>query len=58
MSEDWFRAATTVGDPDEIAEATDLFEGPDGLLFNVWPAGNLDAIALAGETLSKVVHSI
>ncbi|HEX8099113.1 MAG TPA: LLM class F420-dependent oxidoreductase [Actinomycetota bacterium] len=57
MSDEWFRAGTTVGDPDEVAEGARalLDAGLDGLLFNVWPAGDVEAVALAGETLSKVV---
>ena len=56
MSEEWFRAGTTFGDPDEVAEGASalLDAGLDGLLFNVWPAGDVEAVALAGETLSKV----
>jgi F420-dependent oxidoreductase-like protein len=56
MDEEWFRAGMTFGSPEEVAAAAgSLLEvGLDGLLFNVWPAGDVDAVGLAGEALSPL----
>jgi F420-dependent oxidoreductase-like protein len=48
------RAMVTAGDPDAVVEqATALFDaGLDGLVFNMPDAHDLDAVALAGKTLT------
>jgi F420-dependent oxidoreductase-like protein len=55
MGEERFRAMTTVGDPDAVAEevATYLDAGLDGLIFNMYDAQDLDPVRLAGETLKR-----
>ena len=57
ISEEWYRMATISGDPDEVAEqaAALLDAGLDGLIFNLRNAGEVEAVALAGQTLSKVL---
>jgi F420-dependent oxidoreductase-like protein len=49
------QATLTVGDPDEVGERVRaLFDaGLDGLVFNMPNPWDLDAVALAGETLSR-----
>jgi len=49
------QATLTVGDPDEVGERVrTLFDaGLDGLVFNMPNPWDLDAVALAGETLSR-----
>jgi alkanesulfonate monooxygenase SsuD/methylene tetrahydromethanopterin reductase-like flavin-dependent oxidoreductase (luciferase family) len=49
------QATLTVGDPDEVGERVGaLFDaGLDGLVFNMPNPWDLDAVALAGETLSR-----
>ncbi|HEX9235191.1 MAG TPA: TIGR03560 family F420-dependent LLM class oxidoreductase, partial [Actinomycetota bacterium] len=54
MPEEWFRAGVTFGGPEQVAASCRqlLDAGLDALLFNVWPAGDLEAVSLAGATLS------
>jgi F420-dependent oxidoreductase-like protein len=49
------QATLTVGDPDEVGERVRalLDAGLDGLVFNMPNPWDLDAVALAGETLSR-----
>jgi hypothetical protein len=56
MDEEWFRAGMTFGALAEVADLAGalLGAGLDGLIFNVWPAGDVDAVALAGEALSPL----
>jgi F420-dependent oxidoreductase-like protein len=50
-----FRAIAMVGGPDRICEevGAHLDAGLDGMIFNFSDAGDPDAVALAGETLTK-----
>jgi F420-dependent oxidoreductase-like protein len=54
---DVVRTQMLVGDPDEVAErAQELLDaGLDGLIFNMPDVYDLESVALAGETLSRVV---
>jgi F420-dependent oxidoreductase-like protein len=54
MDEGMFQAIVTNGDPDAVVEqVTALFDtGLDGLIFNMPDAQNLEAVALAGHTLT------
>jgi alkanesulfonate monooxygenase SsuD/methylene tetrahydromethanopterin reductase-like flavin-dependent oxidoreductase (luciferase family) len=47
----------TLGDPDEVAEQVRalLDAGLDGLVFHMPNPQDLDAVALAGETLSRAI---
>ncbi len=51
------RMVLTLGDPDEVAEqARDLLDaGLDGLVYHLPNPWDLDAVALAGETLTRAV---
>jgi F420-dependent oxidoreductase-like protein len=55
IDDERFRAMTTVGDPDAVAEEASAFleAGLDGLIFNMWDAHELDPVRLAGETLKQ-----
>jgi F420-dependent oxidoreductase-like protein len=57
MSEEWYRASTVSGDPEEVAEQARAYldAGLDGLVFNMHDAHELEPIALAGEALSKAL---
>jgi F420-dependent oxidoreductase-like protein len=57
MSEEWYRAYTLHGSPDEVAEQAQRFldAGLDGLLFNMWEVQELEPVALAGKALSQVL---
>ncbi len=57
ISEEWYRMSQIEGDPDEVGEkAQELLDaGLDGLIFNMWGVQELDPVALAGQTLSKVL---
>jgi hypothetical protein len=46
-----------VGHPEEVAEKAQglLDAGLDGLIFNMWRAQDLEPVALAGQTLSKLL---
>jgi F420-dependent oxidoreductase-like protein len=59
MPEERLRMGLTLGDPDEVGEQVQalLEAGLDGLIFNLPNAHDLDAISLAGETLSATVAS-
>jgi F420-dependent oxidoreductase-like protein len=50
-------AGVTVGDPDEVGERARAFldAGLDGLIFNMPDAEDVEAVALAGETLRRAV---
>jgi len=54
LDENGLRAMVTVGDPEAVVEqAAALFDaGLDGLVFNMPDAHDLDAVALAGRTLT------
>jgi F420-dependent oxidoreductase-like protein len=51
-----FRSFAVVGDPDSVGEeiATYLEAGLDGMVFNLPDAHDLDAVRLAGETVSRI----
>lgn len=57
LPEERLRMVLTLGDPDEVAEqARNLIDaGLDGLIFHLPNPDDLDAVALAGETLSKAL---
>ena len=57
LSEEWYRMSQLVGEPDEIGEKAQEFldAGLDGLIFNMWGVQELEPVALAGQTLSKVL---
>jgi alkanesulfonate monooxygenase SsuD/methylene tetrahydromethanopterin reductase-like flavin-dependent oxidoreductase (luciferase family) len=54
---EWYRMSQIEGDADEVGEkAQELREaGLDGLIFNMWGVQELEPVALAGQTLSKVL---
>jgi F420-dependent oxidoreductase-like protein len=54
LNESMVRAMVTAGDPESVIEQTAaLFDaGLDGLVFNMPDADNLDAVTLAGQTLT------
>jgi len=54
LNESMVRAMVTAGDPEAVIEQTAaLFDaGLDGLVFNMPDADNLDAVTLAGQTLT------
>jgi len=55
MSEELYRGYVVAGDPDAVREqvAAYLEAGLDGMVFNMPDAHDLDAVRLAGETLSR-----
>ena len=55
MDEERFRSYVVAGGPDAVCEqvARYLDAGLDGMVFNLDDAGDLDAVRLAGETLTK-----
>ena len=59
MPEDRLRMVLTLGDPDEVGEQVQalLDAGLDGLVFHLPNPYDLDALSLAGETLSAAVAS-
>ena len=59
LPEERLRMVLTLGDPDEVGEQVQsLFEaGLDGLVFHLPNPHDLDAVSLAGETLSAAVAS-
>jgi alkanesulfonate monooxygenase SsuD/methylene tetrahydromethanopterin reductase-like flavin-dependent oxidoreductase (luciferase family) len=59
MPEERLRMVLTLGDPDEVGEQVQalLDAGLDGLVFHLPNPYDLDALSLAGETLSAAVAS-
>jgi F420-dependent oxidoreductase-like protein len=59
LPEERLRAVLNLGDPDEIGEQVEalLDAGLDGLIFHLPNPWDLEAVALAGETLSAAVAS-
>lgn len=57
MTDDYFRMSQIVGDVDEVGEKVQplLDAGLDGLIFNMWRVEELEPVALAGQTLSKLL---
>jgi F420-dependent oxidoreductase-like protein len=57
LSEEWYRMSQIVGDPDEVGERVQelLDAGLDGVIFNMWRVQDLEPVALAGRTLSKLL---
>lgn len=57
MDETRLRAYAAIGDPDTVAaQIRDYLDaGLDGMIFNMPDADDLEIVALAGETLSKVI---
>ena len=57
LSEEWYQMSQIVGDPDEVSEKVQelLDAGLDGVIFNMWRVQDLEPVALAGQTLSKVL---
>lgn len=58
-SEEQFGTFAVAGDPDAVTEQAQAYldAGLDGLVFNMTDAQDLDAVALAGKTLSSVLGS-
>lgn len=56
MTDEYIRMSQIVGDPDEVGERIQplLDAGLDGLIFNMWRVEELEPVALAGQTLSKL----
>jgi F420-dependent oxidoreductase-like protein len=57
LSDEWYRTSQIVGDPDEVGEKVQelLDAGLDGVIFNMWGVHELEPVALAGQTLSKLL---
>jgi F420-dependent oxidoreductase-like protein len=57
LTDEWYRASQIVGDPEEVAEKVQglLDAGLDGVIFNMWRVQDLEPVALAGQTLSKLL---
>ncbi len=57
LDPDRLRGTLTVGDPDEVGEQVQAFldAGLDGLVVNMATPHDPDVLALAGETLSRVI---
>jgi F420-dependent oxidoreductase-like protein len=57
MTDDYFRMSQIVGAPDEVGEQIQALmdAGLDGLIFNMWRVEELEPVALAGQTLSKLL---
>jgi F420-dependent oxidoreductase-like protein len=57
LSDEWYRMSQIVGDPDEVSEKVQelLDSGLDGVIFNMWRVQDLEPVALAGQTLSKML---
>ncbi|HEY3209070.1 MAG TPA: LLM class F420-dependent oxidoreductase [Actinomycetota bacterium] len=57
LNDEYYRMSQIVGDPDEVGEKVQelLDAGLDGLIFNMWGVQELEPVALAGQTLSKVL---
>jgi F420-dependent oxidoreductase-like protein len=57
LSEEWYRMSQIVGDPEEVVEKVQglLDAGLDGVMFNIWRVQDLEPVALAGQTLSKLL---
>jgi F420-dependent oxidoreductase-like protein len=57
LPDEYFQMSQIVGDPEEVAEKAQglLDAGLDGLIFNMWRAQDLEPVALAGQTLSKLL---
>jgi F420-dependent oxidoreductase-like protein len=58
MDPERLRMVLTLGDPDEVAEQVQalLDAGLDGLVYHMPNPHDLDAVALAGETLSRAIR--
>ncbi|HUY05764.1 MAG TPA: LLM class F420-dependent oxidoreductase [Acidimicrobiales bacterium] len=58
MDEDRLRAYATIGDPDAVCEQISgyLDAGLTGMIFNMPDPDDLDILALAGETLAKIIR--
>ena len=56
-SEEQYRVYAVAGEPAAVAEQARAYldAGLDGLLFNMPDAYDLDAVAMAGKTLSAVI---
>jgi len=56
QSDEYYRMSQIVGDPDEVGEKVQALMdvGLDGLIFNMWHVEELEPVALAGQTLSKL----
>ena len=57
LTDEWYRTSQIVGDPEEVAEKVQglLDAGLDGVMFNMWRVQDLEPVALAGQTLSKLL---
>ncbi|MGH2554836.1 MAG: LLM class F420-dependent oxidoreductase [Actinomycetota bacterium] len=57
MPDDYFQRSQIVGDPDEVGEKVQALmdAGLDGMIFNMWRVEELEPVALAGQTLSKLL---
>jgi F420-dependent oxidoreductase-like protein len=57
MNEEWFQTSQILGDPEEVAEQVEelLDAGLDGVMFNMWRVQDLEPVALAGQTLAKLL---
>jgi F420-dependent oxidoreductase-like protein len=57
QSDEYYRMSQIVGDPDEVGEKVQALMdvGLDGLIFNMWRVEEVEPVALAGQTLSKLL---
>jgi len=57
QSDEYYRMSQIVGDPHEVGEKVQALMdvGLDGLIFNMWRVEELEPVALAGQTLSKLL---